>query len=147
MNTQDTYTRDIYFKRALFMNTLRYLTGDELFFPTLKKLATDPIYTYNNFVTTDDVEKLFSNESKMNLKPLFDFYLRTTSLLEITIRQTGITSWVVQAKKIPMTLPIEISGSNGSGKVSLTTEPFRIESTTPPVIDPGGHYLKRVIIE
>ncbi len=147
VNTQDTYTRDIYFKGAIFMNTLRYVIGDEIFFPTLKKLATDPNYTYDNFVTTTDVEKLFSNESKINLKPLFDFYLRTTNVLEITIKQTDVTSWTVQAKQIPMTLPIEISGSNGSTKVNLTMQPIKIESVTPPVVDLGGHYLKRVIIE
>ncbi len=147
VNSQDTYTRDIYFKGALFMNTLRYVIGDELFFPALKKLATDPKYTYDNFVTTDDVEKLFSDASKMNLKPLFDFYLRTTNLLEVTIKQTDLTSWVVQARQIPMALPIEISGSNGSTKVQLNNQPFKVESLTLPVIDPGNHYLKRVIIE
>ena len=147
VNSQDTYGRDIYFKGALFMNTLRYVVGDEIFFPTLKKLATEPRYTYDNFVTTDDVEKLFSDASGMNLKPLFDFYLRTTNLLEITIRQTGLTSWVVQAKQIPMTLPIEIRGSNGNTKVQLSTQPVKVESLTLPVIDAGSHYLKRVIIE
>jgi aminopeptidase N len=148
VNSQDTYGRDIYFKGALFMNTLRYVVGDEVFFPTLKKLATDPKYTYDNFITTDDVEKLFGHESKMNLKPLFDFYLRTTNLLEITIKQTGLTSWVVQAKQMPsMPLPIEISGSNGSTKFQLTTQPIKIESQTLPILDAGSHYLKRVIIE
>ncbi|MFM9838752.1 MAG: M1 family metallopeptidase [Cyclobacteriaceae bacterium] len=148
VNSQDTYTGDIYFKGALFMNTLRYVTGDEVFFPTLKKLATDPKYIYDNFVTTDDVEKLFSDESKINLKPLFDFYLRTTNLLEVTIKQTGLTSWVIQAKQMPsLTLPIQISGSDGNTKVQLTTQPIKIESLTLPVIDAGSHYLKRIIIE
>jgi aminopeptidase N len=148
VNSQDTYGRDIYFKGALFMNTLRYVVGDEVFFLTLKKLATDSKYTYDNFVTTDDVEKLFSSESKMNLKPLFDFYLRTTHLLEVTIKQSGLTSWVIQAKQIPsMAIPIEISGSNGSAKYQLTTQPIILESQTLPVVDPGSHYLKRVIIE
>ena len=48
------------------------------FSPPLKKLATDPKYTYDNFVTTDDVEKLFSHASEQDLKPFFDFYTRTT---------------------------------------------------------------------
>jgi aminopeptidase N len=147
VNSQDTYTGDIYFKGALFMSTLRYVVGDDVFFPTLKKLATEPIYTYDNFVTTDDVEKLFSGASKINLKPLFDFYLRTTNLLEISIKQTGLTSWVVHAKQIPMTLPIEISGSNGNTKVQLSTQPIKIESLTLPVVDACNRYLKRVIID
>jgi len=147
VNSQDTYGRDIYFKGALFMNTLRYVTGDEVFFPTLKKLATDPSYTFDNFVTTDDVEKLFSKESKMNLRPLFDFYLRTTNLLEIKISQKGLMSWEIHAEQIPMTLPIEISGSNGSAKVQISNQAFTMESLTLPIIDAGNHYLKRIIIE
>jgi aminopeptidase N len=148
VNSQDTYGRDIYFKGALFMNTLRYVTGDEIFFPTLKKLATDPKYTYDNFVTTDDVEKLFSDASKMNLKPLFDFYLRTVKVLEVSVKQTGMTSWVIQPKQVPaMPIPLEISGSNGVTRIQLTDQPIQIESTTLPVIDAGNHYLKRVIVE
>ena len=148
VNSQDTYGGDIYVKGALFMNTLRYVTGDDVFFPTLKKLATDPKYTYDNFVTTDDVEKLFSGASKVDLKPLFDFYLRTTNLMEISVKQTGLTSWVIHPKKVPaMVLPIEISGSNGVTKIQLSDQPIKIESTTLPFIDPGNRYLKRIIVE
>jgi aminopeptidase N len=148
VNSQDTYTGDIYFKGAFFMNTLRYVVGDEIFFPTLKKLATDPNYTYDNFVTTDDVEQLFTAESTVNLKPLFDFYLRTTKLLEITIRQTAATTWVLEAKQMPaMTIPIDVSGSNGTRKIQLTSQAIKIESATPPTLDSGNRYLKRVIYE
>jgi aminopeptidase N len=147
VNSHDTYQRDIYFKGALFMHTLRYVVGDEIFFPTLKKLATEPQYTYNNFVTTDDVEKIFSDASKTNLKPLFDFYLRTTKVLEFTIEQTGLTSWTILPKQIPMLLPIEISGSNGSNKYQVSTQPIKIESATLPVIDAGNRYLKRIVFE
>ena len=69
MNSGDAYIGDIYTKGAFFMHTLRYVLGDELFFPTLKKLATDPQYTYSNFITTDDVEQLFSKAAGKNLKP------------------------------------------------------------------------------
>ena len=55
------------------MHSLRYLIGDEIFFPTLKKLATDPKYTYDNTVTTDDVEKLFSSAASKNLKRFLIF--------------------------------------------------------------------------
>jgi hypothetical protein len=51
------------------MHSLSYLLGESVFFPILKKLATDEKYTYNHFVTTDDVEQLFSKESGKNLKP------------------------------------------------------------------------------
>ena len=54
---------DIYGKGSFFMHTLRFVIGDDIFFPTLKKLSTDPQTTYDNFVTTMDVEKLFSTAS------------------------------------------------------------------------------------
>lgn len=49
-------------------------------------LAADARYTYDNLVTTDDVEQFFSHESGANLKPLFDFYLHTTQKLEIRVK-------------------------------------------------------------
>ncbi len=148
VNSQDTYGRDIYFKGALFMHTLRFVTGDEVFFPTLKKLATDPAYTYDSFVTTDDVEKLFSKASGKNLKPLFDFYLRTTKLLEVTIKKVGATTWEIRSKQMPaMPLPLEVVGSNGVNSYQLTNKIISVESTSTPIIDPGNHYLKKVMVE
>jgi aminopeptidase N len=87
VDADSVYQLDIYNKGAFFMHTLRYIIGDSVFFPTLKNLATDPMYTYDNLVSTDDVEKLFSNASGTNLKPVFDFYLRTTNKLEVRVRQ------------------------------------------------------------
>jgi aminopeptidase N len=111
------YGSDMYTKGAFFMHTLRYLLGDALFFPTLKKLATDPRYTYSNFVTTDDVEKLFSSESGKDLKPLFDFYLITTKKLEIVIKQTGFHEYSVRSTNLPMPLDIDILTNTGIQKI------------------------------
>ena len=75
------YQYDIYVKGAFFMHTIRYIVGDEIFFPTLKGLATDPKFTYDNLISTDDIEEVFTNASGINLKPVFDLYLRTTRSL------------------------------------------------------------------
>ena len=45
VDSDSAYQGPIYGKGAFFMHTLRYIMGDEIFFPTLKKLATDPQYT------------------------------------------------------------------------------------------------------
>lgn len=147
VNSQDTYTGDTYVKGAFFMHTLRYVLGDALFFSTLKKLATDSAYTYHHFVTTDDVEQLFSRESKIDLKPLFYFYTQTTSRLEFVLTQQNTNIWTIAPKNIPMKLPVEILTSKGVIKVELFDQPMKIESSAIPIIDPGNHYLKRVIIE
>jgi hypothetical protein len=73
LDTDVVYTGDIYGKAAFFRHTPCYVIGEEIFSPTFKKLTTDPKYTYDNLVNTDDVEELFSTASNQNLKPLFDF--------------------------------------------------------------------------
>ena len=147
VNSQDTYSVDVYMKGALFMHALRFVLGDDIFFPTLKKLATDPKFTYDNFVTTDDVEQLFSKESGKNLKPLFDFYLRTLDRLEITIVQKDANTWIITGKNFPMKLPVEITTSSGTAVMELDRQPIKVQSRTTPIADQGAHYFKRVIIE
>ena len=144
MNSMDAYYGDIYPKGAFFMHTLRYVIGDEVFFPTLKKLATAPEYTYDNFVTTDDVEQLFSKSSGKNLKPLFDFYLRTTKYLEIAVKQTGFNEYAVMSKNVPMPLPIDILTSQGTNRIIITDRWVKMKSSFSPVIDPNGYFLKVV---
>jgi aminopeptidase N len=148
VNSGDTYTGDVYVKGAFFMHTLRYIIGDSIFFPALKELATDPAYTYSNFVTTDDVEQLFSRRSGQTLKPLFDFYLRTTNRLEVTLWQSGAEEYSIVAGNFPMPLPVEITTDAGTQKILLNTNtiPVKIKSKTLPVIDGRGYYFKKVIM-
>lgn len=148
VDSDDTYHSDIYGKAALFMHTVRFVIGDSIFFPTLKKLATDPQYTYDNTVTTDDVEKLFSTASKTNLKPLFDFYLRTTNKLEINVKQTGESKFAVKITNFDgLKLPVEILADGKITNVMLDKTAVTVESNTPLQIDPKGFYLKRVVLE
>lgn len=144
MNTGDVYTGDIYTKGAFFMHTLRYILGDDMFFPTLKKLATNPKYTYSNFVTTDDVEHLFSTELGKDLKPLFDFYLKTTELLKIEIRQSGYEEYEIRSTNLPMPLPLDITTDSGTTQFILTDKWQIVKSSIPLFADPKGYYLKTV---
>ncbi len=147
INTQETYSGEIYVKGSFFMHSLRFLIGDEIFFPTLKKLATDPAYTYDNFVTTTDVEQLFSKGAGKNLKPFFDFYLRTTDLLDFTVKETGYRKYLVKINNYFMDLPVEITVNNKIEKKTITKEGITINSNTPLVVDAKGFYLKKVTYE
>ncbi|HEY0741421.1 MAG TPA: M1 family metallopeptidase [Chryseosolibacter sp.] len=147
LDTDVVYIGDIYGKGAFFMHTLRYVIGDEIFFPTLKKLATDPRYTYDNLVNTDDVEKLFSSASGKNLKPLFDFYLRTINKLDITVKQVDNAKYQIASANFDMALPLEVRTDKGSEKITLTKAGTVVESASMPIIDPKVFYLKRVIYE
>lgn len=147
IDSDEAYHGDIYGKGAFFMHTLRYVIGDELFFPTLKKLATDAKYTYDNFVTTDDVEQLFSSESKQNLKPLFDFYLRTINKLEVSVKQLEENKYEIKLLNYDETLPVEIQTGDDINRTILSKVGATIISNGWPQIDPTGFYLKKVVLE
>lgn len=148
VDSDQTYQSDIYGKGAFFMHTLRYLMGDDVFFPTLKKLATDTKYTYDNTVTTDDVENLFSTAHGKSLKPLFDLFIYSTNKLEISLKQTDVNKYKVQLINLDMDIPVEISTDAGMQKMTIgKAAAVSIESKTLPVIDPKVYYLKKVIVE
>lgn len=147
LDTDVVYQGDIYGKGAFFMHTLRFVIGDEIFFPTLKKLATDPQYTLDNLVDTDDVEQLFSTASGKQLKPLFDFYLRTTNKLEISVKQTGENEYQVQILNLDMAIPVDVQTDAGSKKITLDKKGTTLTSSTQPLIDPKVYYLKKVVYE
>lgn len=137
---------DIYGKGSFFMHSLRYVIGDEIFFPTLKKLATDSKYTYDNCVTTDDVEKLFSTETRKNLKPFFDFFLRTTDVLNIDVKEIGFQKYQIKLNNFFMPLPFDIISNDKLEKVIIPAEGITVNSTFAPQVDPKGNYLKKITI-
>ena len=147
MDEESAYIGDIYGKGAFFMHTVRYVMGDSLFFPAIKKFVTSPQYTYDNLVNTDDVEQFFSREAGRNLKPLFDLYLRTTDKLEVRIRQKSDDIYLVQLQNINIPLPLDIITDTGLKHATIGTKGILVNSKTVPVVDPNTFYLKKVIIE
>ena len=138
---------DIYGKGSFFMHSLRYLIGDEIFFPTLKKLSTDPQFTYDNFVTTMDVEKLFSTAAGKDLKPFFDFFLRTTNVLDITVKEVGFQKFQIKQNNFFMPLPFEITANGQTTRTIIPSEGIMVNAVTPPGVDAKGFYLKKVTIQ
>jgi aminopeptidase N len=148
LSEDETYAgNDIYTKGAFFMHSLRYVVGDEIFFPAIKKLSTDPKYTYDNFVTSKDVEELFSAAAGYSLKPFFDFYLRTTKTVEINVKENGYRTYIIKSTNYFMDLPLDIILNGKLEKLKLTKEGTTVNSSTPPVVDPKGFYLKTVTLQ
>ena len=129
------------------MHTLRYIIGDSLFFPLLKQLATDPKYTYDNFVTTDDVEQLFTNGTGLKLAPIFDLYLRTTNRLEFLVTEVQYNTYKIKLLNPGINIPVSVTTSMGVERVMISNGTFVVKSSTPPVIDARGAYFKRVVFE
>jgi len=147
IDSDKAYHGDIYGKGAFFMHTLRFVMGDEIFFPTLKQLATAPQYTYDNTVTTDDVEALFSKAYGKSLKPLFDLFLRTPDKLEVSLKQTKLNTYIIRLQNLDMEIPLDVMTSDGLKRITIGKNPQEIISATLPVVDPKVYYLKKVIIE
>ena len=139
--------RDVYGKGSFFMHSLRYLLGDEIFLPTLKKLATDEKYTYDNFVTTKDVEQLFSKESGQDLAPFFHFYTRTNDVIDITIKETGHQKYSIKINNFFMPLPFDIVTSGGMKRMTINKEGIIVDSEFTPQVDNKGNYLKKINIQ
>ncbi|MFZ1784793.1 MAG: M1 family metallopeptidase [Ferruginibacter sp.] len=147
VDSDSAYISDIYGKGAFFMHTLRYILGDELFFPTLKKLATSPQYTYDNTVVTADVEQLFSTAYGKSLKPLFHLFLYTTDKLEIQVKQTGENKYTVKLLNLDMPVPLDVVTHAGTQRLMVDQKGIVITSKTNIQIDPTVFYLKKLIIE
>lgn len=147
IDSDQTYHGDIYGKGAFFMHTLRYVMGDDIFFPTLKKLATDPQYTYDNTVTTADVEKLFSGAYGKSLRPLFQLFLYTTNKLEIYVKQTGEDKYLVKTMNLDMSIPMDIATDTGIQRVTIDSKGVSVTSKSTIEIDSKVFYLKKLTIE
>lgn len=141
-----SYNTDMYTKGAFLLHTLRYVLGDDIFFPALKKFVVDVKYPYNQFFTTDQVEKYYSAQSGKNLKPLFDFYMYTLDFMDFELVQTGPDTYYMTIKNSPMELPLDIMTDKGLLHTTTAgkTARFAIKSKTLPVIDPRGWYYKKV---
>jgi aminopeptidase N len=143
------YNTDMYTKGAFLMHTLRFILGDDVFFPAIKKFVVDVKYPYNQFFTTDDVEKYYSGYYGKSLKPLFDFYLKTTTTMDFELTQTAPDTYYITIKNSPMELPLDIL--TDKGMVHTTTpangKRFPLTSKMQPIIDPKGYYYKTVLIK
>lgn len=144
---EEAYHPDIYSKGAFFMHTLRYVIGDSIFFPTLKRLATDSSSTYAHTTSTDHVEQLFSSTTGTDLSPLFHLYLYTTQKLEVDVRQTALDVYTIKLLNIEMPLPMDITTPAGTTRQVLDKKGITVNSTTMPLVDTRGFYLKKVIYE
>ena len=147
VDSDSAYHGDIYGKGAFFMHTLRFVMGDDRFFPTLKRLSTEPKYVYDNTVVTSDVEQLFSSATGRSLNPLFRLFLYTTDKLEIHVQQTAADKYIVRLLNIDMALPLEVITDEGLKKITVDKKGVTVNSKTFLQVDPRVFYLKKLIYE
>lgn len=147
IDSDQSYHGDIYGKAAHFVHSLRFIIGDEKFFPALKTLATTPEFTFDNFVHTKQIQNFFSNVARKDLEPFFKLMLYTTNKLEIHVKQTKPTTYTIKISNLTMELPLEILDDDEIITLTVSQNPVTFESKTIPIIDPHYHYLRKIILE
>jgi aminopeptidase N len=108
-----TPPQDMYFKGALFINTLRSIVNDDARWWAL----IHSFYQHFKYQTimTEDVVAFFNQKTGINLTPVFDQYLRHTSLptLELTFDDAqGTVSYRWKADEPAFAMPVRV-GTDG----------------------------------
>jgi len=116
-----TPNQDMYFKGALFLNTLRNMVNDDQKWWNLVR-ATFEHFKYQN-ILTEDLVRFFSAQLKQDMTPIFDQYLRRVNLptLELTFDEKAETvSYRWNADERGFAMPIKV-GAKGSWHVIQPT--------------------------
>ncbi len=118
-----TPPQDMYFKGALFLNTLRNVVADDT---RWWKLVRD---CYNRFkyqtIATEDVVKFFNAETGQNLTPIFDQYLRHTAIptLELNFNEAeGRVDYRWKTDERAFVMPVKVGRKDRWQTIRPTTE-------------------------
>jgi aminopeptidase N len=147
VDSDKAYIGDVYGKAAFFMHSLRCVMGDSLLFAAVKTLATSPATTYDNMVTTQDVEQLFSRMAGKSLLPYFNLFLRTTSKVTVLVKKDAGDRYLIKLLNLDMPLPIDVKTSGGTQRLTVTPQGIAIKSSAKPLLDPDGYYMLKEVNE
>ncbi|MEI7509358.1 MAG: M1 family metallopeptidase [Flavobacterium sp.] len=102
---------DMYYKGALLLNTLRHvINNDDLWWKLLLDYAT----TFkHNIIDTETVIAYFNKESKMDLTPIFNQYLRYKDIPKLRLKITDNKlsyQWTSNEKNFNMPIDVTVDG-------------------------------------
>ncbi len=123
-----TPNQDMYFKGALFLDTLRNAVNDDERWWRLVR-DTYEKFKYQN-IMTEDLVRFFSAELKQDMAPIFDQYLRRTDLpvLELTFDEAvRRVSYRWKADERGFAMPIKVGDASKWQLIQPTTEWKSIE--------------------
>jgi aminopeptidase N len=118
-----TPPQDMYFKGALFLNTLRTVVNDD---KRWWKLIHDfyQHFKYQN-IMTEDVVAYFNQKTRMNLTPVFDEYLRHAALPSLELKfdeANSMVSYRWKADEPAFAMPVRVGTSDNWQTVQPSAE-------------------------
>jgi aminopeptidase N len=115
--------QDMYFKGALFLNTLRSVVDDD---PKWFALIHDYFQQFKyKTLLTEDLIRFFNDRIGRNLTPVFDQYLRHTALPELQLtfdEQKGTVSYRWKADERMFAMPVRVGSRQRWQIIAPTTE-------------------------
>jgi aminopeptidase N len=117
-----TPTQDMYFKGALFLNTLRHvIDNDALWWALIKDLFQ--AFKYRN-ITTEDLVAFVNRRAGQDLTPVFDQYLRHPYLptLDLQFQDGGQVAYRWTADVPAFAMPIKVGAPGAWQTIRPTTE-------------------------
>ena len=115
--------QDMYFKGALFLNTLRSVVDDDKRWWTLLRDFYQH-FKYQN-IMTEDVVAYFNRKTGKNLTPIFDQYLRHPAIpvLELKFGETGgMVSYRWKADEPGFAMPVRVGTKDHWQIIQPTTD-------------------------
>ncbi len=112
---------DMYYKGANLLNTIRSIyDDDELWWKTLKDYAL----TYRHkIISTKETEAFFDKATPVDLKPVFDQYLRHTALPELQLKAKGKRLFFRWQADVPnFNMPVDVLVNGQEMRIFPTTE-------------------------
>jgi aminopeptidase N len=121
--------QDMYFKGALFINTLRSVVNDDRrWWKLLHNFYQH--FKYQN-IMTEDVVVYFNQQTGMNLTPIFDQYLRHTAIPTLELKfdeNNGTVSYRWKVDESTFQMPIRV-GKKGDWQVIQATTDWKTMPT------------------
>ena len=144
---------DIYAKGAWVLHTLRWLMGDEKFFPALRRMAyPDPALEKATdgracrFATTEEIRSIAEKSGGMDLGWFFEVYLRQPRLPELAWKVEGgalFLEWK-SPTGAPFPMPVEVALGDEFVRVPCPDGKGRLElgGRTDARVDPKKRVLR-----
>jgi len=115
--------QDMYFKGALFLNTLRSVVNDDR---RWFKLIHDYFqhFKYKN-IMTEDVVQFFNQQTGMNLTPIFNQYLRNTAIPTLELKfnvAEGTVAYRWKADEAGFAMPVRVGKAGNWQVIQATTD-------------------------
>ncbi|HSI74930.1 MAG TPA: M1 family metallopeptidase [Lunatimonas sp.] len=135
------YHPDVYTKGAFIMHSLRFMLGDDAFFPLLQGIAHQEAFTYANQAATADLIDYLSKDSDLDIRGVLSWYLYREDLPKVSVKKKKKNTFLISLPSSSFSLPVDVKTDKGIERIVLSSNPTVVTSSTHVEVDPLGWYL------